>query len=91
MAMLVTQIATAAAALMWMFAEWISHGKPSVLGIVSGAVAGLVAITPACAFVLPGGPIVIGFGAALICYAAVTFLKPMLGYDDSLDVVNDSC
>jgi Amt family ammonium transporter len=85
MAMTVTQIATAAAAMGWMFAEWITKGKPSVLGVVSGAVAGLVAITPASGFVLPGGSIVIGIAAGVICFWAATGLKHMLGYDDSLD------
>ena len=86
MAMLVTQIATAAAALAWMFAEWISHGKPSVLGIVSGAVAGLVAITPASGTVGPMGALAIGAIAGIICFLAATRLKRKLGYDDSLDV-----
>jgi Amt family ammonium transporter len=85
MAMAVTQIATAAAALGWMFAEWITKGKPSVLGAISGAVAGLVAITPASGFVLPGGSIVIGVAAGVVCFWAATGLKHMLGYDDSLD------
>jgi Amt family ammonium transporter len=85
MAMTVTQIATAAAALGWMFAEWISKGKPSVLGIVSGAVAGLVAITPASGFVLPGGGLVIGIAAGVICFWTSTSMKHMFGYDDSLD------
>jgi Amt family ammonium transporter len=85
MAMAVTQIATAAAALGWMFAEWLTKGKPSVLGIISGAVAGLVAITPASGFVLPGGAIVIGIAAGVLCFVASTWLKNMLGYDDSLD------
>jgi len=85
MAMTVTQIATAAAALGWMFAEWITKGKPSVLGAISGAVAGLVAITPASGFVLPGGSIVIGIAAGVICFWSATALKHMLGYDDSLD------
>jgi Amt family ammonium transporter len=85
MAMTVTQIATAAAALGWMFAEWITKGKPSVLGIASGAVAGLVAITPASGFVLPGGSIVIGVAAGVICFWAATSVKHLLGYDDSLD------
>jgi Amt family ammonium transporter len=85
MAMTVTQIATAAAALGWMFAEWITKGKPSVLGAASGAVAGLVAITPASGFVLPGGSIVIGIAAGVICFWSATSLKHMLGYDDSLD------
>ena len=85
MAMAVTQIATAAAALAWMFAEWVLKGKPSVLGIISGAVAGLVAITPASGFVLPGGSIVIGVAAGVICFLSATYLKHLLGYDDSLD------
>jgi Amt family ammonium transporter len=85
MAMAVTQIATAAAALGWMFAEWITKGKPSVLGAISGAVAGLVAITPASGFVLPGASIIIGVAAGVICFWSATSLKHMLGYDDSLD------
>ncbi|WP_366526837.1 ammonium transporter [Enhydrobacter sp.] len=85
MAMAVTQIATAAAALGWMFAEWLVRGKPSVLGIVSGAVAGLVAITPASGFVNPAGGLVIGIVAGVICFWSATSLKKMLGYDDSLD------
>jgi Amt family ammonium transporter len=86
MAMAVTQIATAAAALAWMICEWLTLGKPSVLGIVSGAVAGLVAITPAAGFVAPGGALIIGAAAGVICWWAAAKLKPMLGYDDSLDV-----
>jgi Amt family ammonium transporter len=85
MAMAVTQVATAAAALGWMFAEWMSKGKPSVLGIASGAVAGLVAITPASGFVGIGGSVVIGIAAGVICFWAATSLKKMMGYDDSLD------
>ncbi len=85
MAMAVTQIATAAAALAWMFAEWVLRGKPSVLGIISGAVAGLVAITPASGFVLPGGAIVIGAAAGVICFLSASYLKHAFGYDDSLD------
>ena len=85
MAMAVTQIATAAAALAWMFIEWALRGKPSVLGIVSGAVAGLVAITPASGFVTPSGALAIGVASGIICYWAATSLKKMLGYDDSLD------
>lgn len=86
MAMAVTQVATAAAALSWMFIEWVKHGKPSVLGIASGAVAGLVAITPACGAVGPIGAMVIGFASGIICFAASTSLKSIMGYDDSLDV-----
>ena len=85
MAMAVTQIATATAALAWMFAEWIVKGKPSVLGIISGAVAGLVAITPASGFVDPRGALVIGIAAGVVCYWAATGLKHALRYDDSLD------
>ncbi|WP_297484553.1 ammonium transporter [Ferrovum sp.] len=85
MAMVVTQVATAVAALSWMFAEWLTKGKPSVLGIASGAVAGLVAITPASGFVATGGAIAIGLAAGVICFWAATSLKHMLGYDDSLD------
>ena len=86
MAMAVTQIAAAGAALSWMFVEWIVRGKPSVLGIVSGAVGGLVAITPASGFVLPGGALAIGIAAGLACFWGATVLKRMCGYDDSLDV-----
>jgi Amt family ammonium transporter len=86
MAMLVTQIATSAAALAWMFSEWVSHGKPSVLGIASGAVAGLVAITPASGTVGPMGALAIGIAAGVLCFLASTRLKRKLGYDDSLDV-----
>src|ERR1700719_3679189 len=91
MAMAVTQIATAAAALGWMFAEWVAKGKPSVLGCISGAVAGLVAITPASGFVLPGASIIIGVAAGVICFWTATSLKHMLGYDDSLDVFGVHC
>ncbi|MBZ0325825.1 MAG: ammonium transporter [Alphaproteobacteria bacterium] len=86
MAMAVTQIATAAAALSWMFTEWMLRGKPSVLGIVSGAVGGLVAITPASGFVGPVGALIIGIVAGVACYWGAVSLKRMLGYDDSLDV-----
>ncbi|HCA5795975.1 ammonium transporter [Pseudomonas aeruginosa] len=85
MAMLVTQIATAAAALAWMFAEWITHGKPSALGIASGVVAGLVAITPAAGTAGPMGALVIGLVSGVICFFAATSLKRALKYDDSLD------
>ncbi|WP_207480728.1 ammonium transporter [Arenibaculum pallidiluteum] len=85
MAMLVTMAAAAAAGLVWMFVEWAAKGKPSVLGIISGAVAGLVAITPASGFVGPGDAIVIGGVAGVVCYWGATGLKRMLGYDDSLD------
>jgi len=85
MAMAVTQIATAAAALAWMFTEWSLRGKASVLGIISGAVAGLVAITPASGYVGPMGALAIGIAAGIVCYWAATSLKQKLGYDDSLD------
>ena len=85
MAMLVTQLATASAALGWMIAEWIKHGKASVLGMATGAVAGLVAITPASGSVGPMGAIAIGLASGLICFWAATSLKQSLGYDDSLD------
>jgi Amt family ammonium transporter len=86
MAMAVTQIATAAAALSWMFAEWLTRSKPSLLGIISGAIGGLVAITPAAGFVLPGGALAIGIAAGIACFWGATWLKNALGYDDSLDV-----
>ncbi|HJN51518.1 MAG: ammonium transporter [Pseudomonadales bacterium] len=86
MAMAVTQIATASAALTWMFAEWILHGKPSALGIATGAVAGLVAITPASGAVGPMGAIAIGLASGVGCFLAATKLKGAMGYDDSLDV-----
>jgi Amt family ammonium transporter len=85
MAMTVTQIATAMAALSWMFVEWLVHKKPSVLGIISGAVAGLVAITPASGFVDPVGSLWIGAAAGVGCFFAATTVKKALGYDDSLD------
>ena len=86
MAMLVTQICAAAAALAWMFSEWMTHGKPSILGIVSGAVAGLVAVTPAAGFVDPKGALILGIVAGIVCFIASTSIKRALGYDDSLDV-----
>ena len=85
MAMLVTQVSTATAAVTWMFIEWAKHGKPSVLGIVTGAVAGLVAITPASGTVGPIGALVIGFASGAVCFWGATSLKTKLGYDDSLD------
>jgi len=85
MAMLVTQLATATAVLAWTFAEWIVFRKPSLLGACSGAVAGLVAITPASGFVGPIGALAIGAAAGVICFWAVAYLKKALGYDDSLD------
>jgi len=86
MAMVVTQIATAAAALTWMFIEWGLRGKPSVLGIISGAIGGLVAITPAAGFVDPMGALFIGIGSGAACYWGATWLKRKAGYDDALDV-----
>lgn len=83
-AMTVTQIAAAAAGLAWVLTEWVLKGKPTALGFASGVVAGLVAITPASGFVAPGGALVIGLVAGVLCYGAV-LLKPLLGYDDSLD------
>jgi len=85
MAMTVTQIATAMAGLTWMFVEWAFRGKPTVLGIASGAVAGLVAITPASGFVGPAGALVIGLVAGIACYLGATSLKHAFGYDDALD------
>ena len=84
--MAVTQIATAAAALAWMFSEWMVAKKPSVLGMISGAVAGLVAITPASGFVNPMGALWIGIAAGVICYLASVPMKRAFGYDDALDV-----
>jgi Amt family ammonium transporter len=85
MAAAATQIATAAASLGWMFAEWLIAKKPSVLGMISGAVAGLVAITPASGFVNPLGALIIGVAAGVVCYFASVFVKKWLGYDDALD------
>ncbi|MDO8290825.1 MAG: ammonium transporter [Parvibaculum sp.] len=86
MAMVVTQIATGTAVLGWMFAEWIVHKKPTLLGMCSGAVAGLVAITPASGFVDPMGGLWIGLAAGVICFIASTSVKRAIGYDDALDV-----
>ncbi|MGA8690092.1 MAG: ammonium transporter [Methyloceanibacter sp.] len=86
MAMAATQIATAAAALGWMVSEWIIGKKPSVLGMISGAVAGLVAITPASGFVNPTGALIIGIAAGVVCYFASVHMKKIFGYDDALDV-----
>jgi Amt family ammonium transporter len=84
-AMLNTQVATAAAGLAWMFTEWMVAKKPSVLGIISGAVAGLVAVTPASGFVNPTGAFIIGIVAGIVCYLSAVKLKHVFGYDDSLD------
>jgi Amt family ammonium transporter len=86
LAFLTTQTATATCVLSWTLIEWLHRGKPTVLGAATGALAGLVAITPACAYVGPMGSMAVGAGAAVLCYAAVTRLKPIFGYDDSLDV-----
>lgn len=85
MAILVTQIAAAAGTISWMAAEWISRGKPSLLGMISGAVAGLVAITPASGFVEPAPALFIGLVAGVLCFWMVAVVKAKLGYDDSLD------
>jgi len=85
MAAAATQIATAAATLAWMGAEWVIAGKPSVLGMVSGAVAGLVAITPASGFVNPTGALIIGLAAGVVCYISAVHVKKIFGYDDALD------
>src|SRR5689334_16933331 len=85
MAAAATQIATAAAALAWMFAEWLVAKKPSVLGMISGAVAGLVAITPASGYVNPLGALIVGIAAGAVCYYASVHVKRMFGYDDALD------
>jgi Amt family ammonium transporter len=86
LAFLTTSTATSTATLTWILIEWLHRGKPTVLGAATAAVAGLVAITPACAFVGPIGSMAVGAGVSLLSYAAVMFLKPALGYDDSLDV-----
>ena len=91
LAMINTFVATAAAAVSWMFAEWVLKGKPSLLGIVSGAVAGLVAVTPASGFAGPMGSIVLGLGVGVICFIFCTTIKNALGYDDSLDVFGVHC
>jgi Amt family ammonium transporter len=86
LAFLTTSTAASTALVTWMIIEWLHRGNPTVLGAATALVAGLVAITPACAFVTPMGSIAVGVGVSVLCYAAVTFLKPMFGYDDSLDV-----
>lgn len=85
-ALLVTNTAAAAAAVTWMIAEWVRNGKPTSLGIVSGAIAGLATITPAAGYVSPLSAMIIGFVAGIICFSVVVFIKPKLGYDDALDV-----
>ena len=84
--MINTHLATAAAVVSWSLTEWLFKGKPSLLGAVSGAIAGLVAITPACGFVAVDGALVIGLAAGIVCYWGVTGFKRMFGYDDALDV-----
>jgi Amt family ammonium transporter len=86
LAFLTTSTATSTAIVAWLVIEWMHRGKPTVLGAATAAVAGLVAITPACAFVTPMGSMAIGVGVAVLSYIALTVLKPMFGYDDSLDV-----
>jgi Amt family ammonium transporter len=86
LAFLTTSTATSTAVLTWVIVEWLHQGKPTVLGAATAAVAGLVSITPACAFVTPGGSILVGLGGAVICYVFVMIVKPAAGYDDSLDV-----
>jgi Amt family ammonium transporter len=85
MAMTATMVATAMSALAWMGVEWKMTGKPTVVGVISGAVAGLVAITPASGYVDPSGSLWIGAAAGIVCYLASTRVKPIFGYDDSLD------
>jgi Amt family ammonium transporter len=91
MAMLATQLATAMATLAWMGAEWMKHGKPSALGAATGAVAGLVAITPASGTAGPIGALAIGLAAGVICFLSSTSVKKALGYDDSLDAFGVHC
>ncbi len=91
MVLINTQLATASAVMGWMFIEWMVKGKPSMLGAASGAVAGLVAITPACGFIGPMGAIILGILAGVVCFWAVTSLKRMFSYDDSLDVFGVHC
>ncbi|WP_454812511.1 ammonium transporter [Labrys neptuniae] len=86
LAMMTTFVATAGAILGWSLIEWLTHGKPSMLGAISGAVAGLVAVTPAAGFVGPAGAIALGFIAGIVCFFFVTTVKNAFGYDDSLDV-----
>lgn len=86
LAFVVTNTAAAAGGLAWVVTEWLHRGKPTALGLASGAIAGLVGITPAAGFVSPMSSIIIGLGAGILCYFAVALLKPMFGYDDSLDV-----
>jgi Amt family ammonium transporter len=91
LAMMNTFIATCAAALSWMFIEWIAKGKPSMLGVVSGAVAGLVAVTPAAGFAGIMGSLILGLAVGIICFIFCTSVKNALGYDDALDVFGVHC
>ena len=91
MAMLNTFVATAAAALSWLFVEWLLKGKPSLLGMLSGAIAGLVAVTPAAGFAGPMGSIILGLVAGAVCFIMCSTVKNALGYDDSLDVFGVHC
>jgi Amt family ammonium transporter len=91
LAMINTFVATAAAGLAWMLIEWIVKGKPSALGLASGVVAGLVAITPACGFSGPMGAIILGIVAGIVCFVFATGVKNLFGYDDSLDVFGVHC
>jgi len=86
MALLATHVAAAAGALSWMAIEWLRYGKPSVLGVVTGLVAGLATITPASGYVGPGGALVIGLLGGAVCFVATNYMKRALGVDDSLDV-----
>ena len=90
-ALVATHLASAAAALAWMLSDWVSHGKPSVLGIASGAIAGLVAVTPAAGSIGLINAIMVGVAAGLVCFVASTVVKRTLGYDDSLDVFGIHC
>jgi Amt family ammonium transporter len=91
LAMINTFVATAAAGLSWLFVEWAAKGKPSLLGLVSGAIAGLVAVTPASGFAGPMGSIVLGLAAGAVCFVFCSSVKNALGYDDSLDVFGIHC
>ncbi|HBF35015.1 TPA: ammonia channel protein, partial [Candidatus Sumerlaeota bacterium] len=86
-AFVMTQVATAAAGFCWAILDWVFNGKPTMLGMITGAVGGLVAITPAAGFVTLPGALAIGFTVSMVCYFAVAYVKPLLGYDDSLDVI----
>ena len=86
MAMLVTHVSAATASLVWMFIDWLKFGKPTLVGLVTGTIAGLASITPASGFVGPLGALIIGGSAGIICYVLVSFVKNTLKVDDSLDV-----